>query len=79
MNTNEDLAKAIWSEAGLMELLGCTKKQVRRLTLEDGLPGIRLERGLYVYLAGDVLKWLAAKKSSQGSAVCLPENSPPHP
>ena len=69
MNTNEDLAKSIWSEAGMMELLGCRKQQLRRLTLEGGLPGIRLEKGWYVYHSSDVLKFLAARKSDQGSAV----------
>ena len=69
MNTNEDLAKTVWSEAGMMELLGCTKKQLRRLTLEGGLEGRRLERGLYIYLAADVLRWIEERKSNPGSAV----------
>ena len=45
-----------------------------RLTLERGLPAVRLERGFYVYLAGDVLKWLAARKSSRGATVCQAED-----
>ncbi len=66
---NTDLAKEVWSEQGMMELFGCTKKQLRRLTLEGELPGIRLQSGLYVYLAGDVQKWLVDHKPHQGSAV----------
>ena len=57
-----DLAKSVWSEQGLMELFGCSKKQVRRLTLEGGLAGIRLGSGLYVFLAEDVIKWLLDKR-----------------
>ena len=66
---NTDLAKEVWSEPGMMELLGCTKGQLRRLTLEGGLPAVRLERGFYVYLAGDVSKWLAARKSGPAATV----------
>ncbi len=74
-----DLAKEVWSEEGMMELLGCTKKQLRRLTLEVGLPAVRLERGFYVYLAGDVLKWLVDRKSGRGANVSRVEEgvSPP--
>lgn len=68
-----DLAKEVWSEQGMTELLGCTKKQLRRLTLECGLPAVRLERGFYVYLAGDVGKWLAARKSGPGATVSQAE------
>lgn len=68
-----DLAKEVWSEESMMELLGCTKKQLRRLTLDGGLPAVRLERGFYVYLAGDVLKWLAARKSGRGASVSRAE------
>lgn len=70
-----DLAKEVWSEQGMMELLGCTKKQLRRLTLECSLPAVRLERGFYVYLAEDVGQWLAARKSSTGATVSLPEEA----
>ena len=70
---NTDLAKEVWSEQGMMELLGCTKMQLRRLTLECGLPAVRLERGFYVYLAGDVSKWLAARKSGRGATASQPE------
>ena len=66
---NEDLAKEVWSETAMLELLGCNKKQLRRLTLEGGLPGVRLERGFYVYLAGDVRKWLADRKSGRATPV----------
>ena len=69
-----DLAKEVWSEQGMMELLGCTKGQLRRLTLECGLPAVRLERGFYVYLAGDVSKWLAARKSGPGATVTQAED-----
>ena len=69
-----DLAKEVWSEQGMMELLGCTKGQLRRLTLEGGLPAVRLERGFYVYLAGDVSTWLAARKSGRGATVTQAED-----
>ena len=70
---NTDLTKEVWSEQGMMELLGCTKEQLRRLTLEGGLPAVRLERGLYVYMAGPVLGWLAARKSGRGATVSRAE------
>ena len=70
---NDDLAKQVWSETSMQELLGCKKPQLRRLTLEGSLPAIRLERGLYVYLAEDVRKWLADKKSGQGKSVTQAE------
>jgi hypothetical protein len=66
---NEDLAREVWSEQSMTELLGCTKKQLRRQTLENGLPAIRLQTGLYVYLTGDVRKWLLDRKSGQGVGV----------
>ena len=69
-----DLAKEVWSEQGMMDLMGCTKKQLRRLTLECGLPAVRLERGFYVYLAGDVSQWLAARKSGRGATVTQAED-----
>ncbi len=65
---SDDLAQEIWSEQGMTELLGCTRKQLRRLTLEDGLPAVRLERGWYVYRAGDVRKWLEDRKSGRGAS-----------
>lgn len=65
MNENLDLAKEVWSEPGMQELLGCTKKQLRRLTLEYDLPAIRLQTGLYVYLAGEVRQWLDERKSGK--------------
>ena len=70
-----DLAKEVWSEQGMTELLGCTKGQLRRLTLEGGLPAVRLERGFYVYLAGDVSKWLASRKSGRGATVTQAEDN----
>jgi len=66
MNTNERLDDVIWSESRMAELLGCTPEQVRSLALEGDLPKIRVQRGLYVFLAPDVLKWLEAKKLGQG-------------
>ena len=69
-----DLAKEVWSEQGMMELLGCTKPQLRRLTLEGGLPAVRLERGFYVYLGEDVSRWLAARKSGRGATVSQAED-----
>lgn len=71
---NVDLAKEVWSEEGIMELLGCTKKQLRQLTLEGSLPAIRLQRGFYVYLAEDVRKWLADRRTGSGAFVTEREN-----
>ena len=68
-----DLAKEIWSEQGMMELLGCTKSELRRLTLECGLPAVRLGRGVYVYLAEDVSNWLVARKTSRHATVSTAE------
>jgi hypothetical protein len=58
----------------MMELLGCTKKQLRRLTLEGGLPAVRLERGFYVYLAADVGKWIAVRKSGPDATATQAED-----
>jgi len=69
MNEERDLAKAVWSEAGLTELLGCNRRQLRRLTLEAGLPGVRLQTGIYVYLAEDVLQWLTERRTGSGQSV----------
>lgn len=75
MNTNNDIAKMVWSEEAIQQLLGCTKKRLRRLTLQDdGIPSVRLERGLYVYLASDVLRWIEERKSNPGSPVTDAEN-----
>ena len=68
-NINVDLALEFWSEPRMTELFGCTKKQLRRLTLDGGLPACRLERGLYIYRAKDVSNWVAAKESGRGSVV----------
>ena len=66
MNATAEIAKEVWNETAMAELLGCTPEQVRSLALEGDLPKIRVQRGLYVFLAPDVLKWLEAKKSGQG-------------
>jgi len=69
MNANERLDDILWSEPRMQTLLGCAKKQLRRLTLEEGLPGIRLERGLYVYKAPEVLNWIESRKTGCRSVV----------
>lgn len=61
-----ELAKEVWSEQAMIELLGCSKTQLRRLTLEGGLRGVRLQAGLYVYLAEDVRKWLVDLRDGSG-------------
>ena len=69
MNMNESIRDMIISEAKLGEILGAQKRTVRRLTLEEGLPGYRLERGLYIYKAQEVLKWIESRKSGCRPAV----------
>ena len=69
VNTTVELAKEVWSETALAEVLGVTGKQLRRMILEDNAPGIRLERGKYVFMARDVLNWLETKKSGRGCGV----------
>ena len=70
-NGTLDLAAEIWHEQSMTELFGCTKSQIRRLTLEGVLPGVRLERGLYVFLARDVLDALRSLKASQAKVTSL--------
>ena len=68
MEANEpDLARIVWSEQGLMELLGCKKNQIRRMRTEYGLPFVRLQKGLYAYMAGDVLAWLGKMREASAS------------
>jgi len=69
-----DLARIVWSEQGLMELLGCKKNQVRRMRTEHGLPFVRLQLGLYVYVAEDVLAWIEGKRKAP--AEPCPKNEP---
>ena len=57
-----DLARIVWSEQALMELFGCKKNQVRGLRVNHGLPFVRLQSGLTVYLAEDVLEWIVRRK-----------------
>jgi predicted site-specific integrase-resolvase len=67
MSTNNlEIAKEVWNETAMADLLGVTSKQLRWMVLEGGAPAIRLAKGKYIFMAGDVLKWLEAKKSSQG-------------
>jgi len=68
---NEDLVKEIWNEQGVTELLGCSKKQLRRLTLEAGLPAVRLQPGLYVYVAADLRKWLMDRATAKRPPVAV--------
>ena len=67
-----DLARRVWSEQGLMELLGCKKNQVRRMRTDYGLPFVRLQKGLYAYMAEDVLAWLG--KMRETSAPKYPQS-----
>jgi hypothetical protein len=69
------LDEIIWDESSMMALLGCSKKALRRLTLEAGLPAVMLERGLYVYLAEEVIKWVVDRKSRGARAASKAENS----
>jgi hypothetical protein len=69
MATSElDLARIVWSEQGLMELLGAKKNQVRGLRLNHGLPFVRLQSGLTVYLAEDVLEWIERRKGEAAAS-----------
>ena len=70
-NGTLDLAAEIWHEASMMELLGCTKKQLRKLALEGVIPGVRLQQGLYVFVARDVLDALRALKASQAKQTTV--------
>ncbi len=55
----------ILSEERMIRLFGGNRKQLRLLTLEDGLPAVRLMRGWYVYRATDVIKWINKRKRLQ--------------
>jgi len=53
-----ELTKEVWNEEGMSQLLGCKRSQLRGLSAQHGLPRRRLQKGLYVYLADEVLRWL---------------------
>ena len=79
MSPNENIREIILSEAKLVEILGAQRRTVRSLTLEEGLPGIRLERGLYVYKAQEVLNWIESRKACCRSAVTDSKDGPSIP
>ncbi len=56
-----DLAKEIWSEEAVLELLGVQRNQLANLRVKHDLPAVRLARGVRVYLAGDVLEWVRGR------------------
>lgn len=64
-----DLAKLVWSETAMLELLGCKRSTLRRFVLEGGLPAVRLQAGMYCFLAGDVANWLEGRKVTRQAAV----------
>ena len=53
-----ELAKLVWSEAAMMELLGVSRKQLDVLRLEKGLPCVHLNRKVRLYFDDEVLKFL---------------------
>lgn len=62
MSEEVDLAKRVWSEHALMELLGVKKNTLRNLRVVHGLPMRRLQSGCYVALADEVLEWLSGRE-----------------
>jgi hypothetical protein len=62
-----DLAKEIWSEEAVLELLGVKRLQLANLRARHGLPAVRLARGVRVYLADEVLAWVQARGKGSGS------------
>lgn len=57
-----DLAKEIWSEEAVLELLGVKRNQLANLRARHALPAVRLARGVRVYLAGDLLAWVRGRR-----------------
>lgn len=66
MNATVEIAKEVWNETAMADLLGVMPKQLRRMVLEEDAPAIRVSKGKYVFLAVDILKWLEAKRSGPG-------------
>ena len=61
MSNTLELAKEIWSEESILDLLGVKRNQLANLRAKHGLPAVRLARGVRVYLAGDVLTWVRGR------------------
>lgn len=53
-----ELEKEIWNEAAIMELLGIERSQLDNLRAKHDLPAVNLARGIRVYWAEDLLKWV---------------------
>ena len=57
-----DLAKELWSEEAVQELLGVKRNQLANLRAKHDLPAVRLARGVRVYLAEDLLAWVGSRR-----------------
>ena len=57
-----DLAKELWSEEAVQELLGVKRNQLANLRAKHDLPAVRLARGVRVYLAEDLLAWVRSRR-----------------
>ena len=55
-----ELAKEVWSEEAVQELLGVKRNQLANLRARHDLPAVRLARGVRVYLAEDLLSWVCS-------------------
>lgn len=62
-----DLAKEIWSEEAVLELLGVKRNQLANLRARHDLPAVRLARGVRVYLAADLLAWVRQRRNGTGT------------
>ena len=63
MSNTTDLAKTIWSEESVLDLLGVKRNQLANLRARRGLPAVRLARGVRVYLAEDLLAWVKKRRN----------------
>ena len=57
-----DLTREIWNEESVQELLGVNRNQLTNLRARHDLPGVRLARGVRVYLADELLAWVRQRR-----------------
>ena len=57
-NQTMELAKDVWSEQAMMELLGVNRKQLDNLRREKDFPSVPLTRSVRVYLIEEVLEFV---------------------
>ena len=64
---DKPMFKNVITEETLSELLGLKKEQLNRLRQYEGLPFIRINHAMRLYLEQDVMEWLMTRRARLGS------------